>query len=719
MKLKRIASFALALVMCFCVFGQCGLAVSMVEPVNKVTDDGICYSILTLYKDEPDGTMSPYPVIYINGLLNTNKTEYLELPSEIDGLRVFGISDRAFENNKTLRKVVVPDSVEVIGNDVFSFTNITELVLSNNLSRIGNSILFANKTLKEIIIPKSITFTSELGAFSGSAIEEAIFQDGETGIPERILSNCQELKKVVIPDSVTIIGKRAFELCVSLESIDMPENLEIIREGAFYQCESLSQINIPDSVYRIEKDAFACCIKFTSLKLPENIEFIGPGILRDVKNVTEIFIPKTLQDLPSSPFFGSYVKKAVFEDGTENIPKNIFKNCNSIEEVIIPDSVKKISDEAFYKCVNLKDVSIPENINYIGKNAFRECSAITEIRLPCDIEFVGKDAFLGIKGDVFYAHNFVITEDIPSSCTHKGYTKYKCTICGKTENRNYKRLIAHSYKNSACILCGKWQYEANEVSLKTVENTASGVKVTWGRLPGADKYIVYRKTAGKGWTRLGTTSGTSFTDKTAKSNVKYIYTVKGQKGNTYSKYSKSGLTLTYIAAPKITVKNITKGAYIEWSKVSGATCYIVYRKTANGQWKRLDVVEKTNFTDVTAKSGVKYVYSVRAVKSAKNGIVSAACQGKTLVRLASPKLTKINAYKGKVSVTFNKVPGATSYIVYRKTANSGWSRVGVSEKVSFNDIGAKKGVIYTYTVKACYGSYTSSYYSKGITVKAK
>ena len=59
--------------------------------------------------------------------------------------------------------------------------------------------------------------------------------------------------------------------------------------------------------------------------------------------------------------------------------------------------------------------------------------------------------------------------------------------------------------------------------------------------------------------------------------------------------------------------------------------------------------------------------------------------------------------------------------MYRKTANSGWVRVGVVNGVyssSFVDKTAQKGVTYTYTVRAVCGKVTS-YYNAGISCKDK
>ena len=77
--------------------------------------------------------------------------------------------------------------------------------------------------------------------------------------------------------------------------------------------------------------------------------------------------------------------------------------------------------------------------------------------------------------------------------------------------------------------------------------------------------------------------------------------------------------------------------------------------------------------------------------------------------------------KAGITVKWGKVAGSSGYYVYRKTANSTWTRVGVVSGVnnlSYLDKTAKKGTTYTYTVRAVCGNVTS-YFNSGISCKDK
>ncbi len=146
----------------------------------------------------------------------------------------------------------------------------------------------------------------------------------------------------------------------------------------------------------------------------------------------------------------------------------------------------------------------------------------------------------------------------------------------------------------------------------SISNTENGVKFTWGKVKGADGYVVYRKVRGGKWENLGKLSGNSYTDKNAKSGTTYYYTVRAYKGNVKSGYYEN-YSIKYLATPKLnSISSTTNSIKLEWSKVTGAEKYRVYRKTENGKWQNIATVKTTSYTDKTAKNGVKYIYTVRA-----------------------------------------------------------------------------------------------------------
>jgi fibronectin type 3 domain-containing protein len=71
---------------------------------------------------------------------------------------------------------------------------------------------------------------------------------------------------------------------------------------------------------------------------------------------------------------------------------------------------------------------------------------------------------------------------------------------------------------------------------------------------------------------------------------------------------------------KTTLKVSKKGssAILNWSTVSGAESYNIYRKSGSGSWKKISTVSKTTYTDKNLKAGT-YSYRIQATSGSKTG----------------------------------------------------------------------------------------------------
>ena len=250
----------------------------------------------------------------------------------------------------------------------------------------------------------------------------------------------------------------------------------------------------------------------------------------------------------------------------------------------------------------------------------------------------------------------------------------------------------------------------SDTTLTGASNITSGVQVKWSQVTGATGYIVYRKGAGKGWGRIAdikSGSTVSYTDTTAASGTTYTYTVRAYNGSTMGDWHSAKSLMRLSDTTVSGASNITYGVQVKWSRVTGATGYIVYRKGAGKGWGRIADIKSgstVSYTDTTAASGTTYTYTVRAYNGSTMGDWHST---RSVKRLSDPKLTSAYKVSGGINVRWTGVTGATGYIVYRKSGSGSWGRIAdikSGSTVSYTDRTAKAGTTYTYTVRAYSGS---------------
>ena len=251
--------------------------------------------------------------------------------------------------------------------------------------------------------------------------------------------------------------------------------------------------------------------------------------------------------------------------------------------------------------------------------------------------------------------------------------------------------------------------------ISSLQNVFGGVTVKWSKNSAIDSYRIYRKTKNTGWKRIGTSDSGSFTDTTAVSGINYTYTLRALDAESnFVSYCNGGKSVTYVKAPTINkIENTATGSKISWGKCSGASKYRVYY-LKNKSWKALGNTTATSFTHNKLKSETKYTYTVRCLDSKGNFASGYDKNGTSNTFIAPPAISKVSkAGKGNL-VKWKSVPKAAGYRLYRKTVNTSWSRLAdVCEGTSYTDTSAKKGNVYSYTLRCLdkNGNLISSYIS--------
>ena len=95
------------------------------------------------------------------------------------------------------------------------------------------------------------------------------------------------------------------------------------------------------------------------------------------------------------------------------IPKDLFRRCKSIEEIILPSSLVSIESDAFAECEQLQKLNLPEGLRKIDGTAFRLCSCFSTLCLPQSLEELSpyiSSYWNGIKTIIFLGKETQISD---------------------------------------------------------------------------------------------------------------------------------------------------------------------------------------------------------------------------------------------------------------------------------------------------------------------
>lgn len=263
------------------------------------------------------------------------------------------------------------------------------------------------------------------------------------------------------------------------------------------------------------------------------------------------------------------------------------------------------------------------------------------------------------------------------------------------------------------------------------EIVKTGINVSWEKIDGAEKYIVYKATMVNGnwsdWSNVQTVEGTRATwvDTAVKKGETYRYAaaavVNGiETAHVNDSSIKYVPQITSLDTPTVTAKNTAKGVTVSWNSIANAESYIVYRSiynTSTKKWAKWSVIKsgvtETTYADTTVKLGTTYKYTVRAV----NGDIKSGYEGTEALKYNVIPTVKIANTASGIKVSWSTAANATGYTVYRSQYDtkakkwSGWKNMGTAKanKTSWVDKKVTSGVNYKYTVRALNGKVASSY----------
>lgn len=252
---------------------------------------------------------------------------------------------------------------------------------------------------------------------------------------------------------------------------------------------------------------------------------------------------------------------------------------------------------------------------------------------------------------------------------------------GTTQYGENSKVVSQKAQPATPVITGFWR-----VNYQTI-------KVSWGKVSGADGYRVYRSNSPNGeYKRIATIRKKDrlyYNDTGRKCGIKYYYKIRA--------YKTSGIKKIYSDASKYkvarTVPNRTQfneettswysSAELHWDKAKGATGYVMYRsKSAKSGYKLVKTItngKTTKWTNTGLNGSTKYYYKIKPYRVVK---------GKKVYSYFSKVYTKYLVPK-KLSTLIKKYEGTR----YRFGGNTpkGWDCSGFVQWATYYLKGKKIG----------------------------
>lgn len=338
-------------------------------------------------------------------------------------------------NHNDIETVIVPDSVEEIGESAFIYCDsLHEVILPVGIKEIKYKT-FSFSELEKITIPGSV---AKIGSYSFEKcgnLESVNIPESVREIETGAFSGCKSLRTLHIPGSVTSIGLAAFCPCSGLERIEVasnnpvydsredcnaiietstdklvvgckntiiPNSIKVIGGFAFCRCSSLTSIHIPDSVTLIEDGAFDKCKNLTEVYIS------NPSLLKDtlLNEKTQIIVEKdgkrsvwTIEDLrsPAGAVEELYEGKPIFfASSSKELADAVSNREEKVEPpyvVKIPPGSNQVRSRAFAGNSTLGVVILPDSVKLMGNEAFACCAKLTKVIIPESVSEIGGSAF--------------------------------------------------------------------------------------------------------------------------------------------------------------------------------------------------------------------------------------------------------------------------------------------------------------------------------------
>lgn len=282
-------------------------------------------------------------------------------------------------------------------------------------------------------------------------------------------------------------------------------------------------------------------------------------------------------------------------------------------------------------------------------------------------------------------------------------------VAGKTIDEqvvvdSYAQAIRDAMKEVTYIIRKVQNVKAEVVDYKTIQ-------LSWDAFENAQSYVVERmNTQTNKWIKVTSVSTPTATITGVKTGKEYTYRVSAN-------YLKDETLLTSEASESVKAKTSLTGTLnvelenvgttkfkLTWNEIAGATRYIVYRKSATTEYKKIVTLNASAREYVSSSMLANtYSYVVKAARYDGTERIFGPTSNEA-VGIATNEAIELNVEDStaqSVTLTWNAVEGMSYYEVYRVIGDSeNYRRMKVTKESNYSDTSLKAQTTYKYKVRA-------------------
>lgn len=256
---------------------------------------------------------------------------------------------------------------------------------------------------------------------------------------------------------------------------------------------------------------------------------------------------------------------------------------------------------------------------------------------------------------------------------------------------------------------GYWGFAAPVHVAASDGSVTGGVQITWSTVVDALEYEVWRGLASttNSMSLFRTTYSTFLLDDTTDYATNYHYRVRARRDLAVSRFSDSDMGCKGLSVPgqlQVTRGTYTDRVVVTWNPVEGAHAYDIVRNTSSNfvGASTVATISGLVWTNNSVTPGAAYYYAIQAANPVTTGSPSDLVCGYTGLSAPTNVAATDGDYNYKVKITWDGVPDAVQYRIYRSLTNDIESATVMADTagIYFNDYSVSPGITYYYWVSA-------------------